>query len=1333
MKTSRPLSPAWQLPKLAGFFAACLLQIHGADAQDRNIVMNIVYPSAAFANVPPGGDLTHASGGPMINIRSAPYSAKGDGVTDDTAAFKACIEDLLDHVVETGGLTGTGHGFSIYIPSGTYLVSDTLMHTSTVDFSRFRLVGQNRVNTTIKLRNNCPGFGTGAQKPVLTTYNIKDTSPGAGGLMWGNQIRNLTVDVGSGNPGAVGVVIIGANAMAVDNLTITGAGWCGLWLPKDSQQGHLCDITVDGFETGIRTEHVAESNPVFEYVTLRNQTVAGFHISRSAPCIRKLKSVNTCPAVSVNGDGAHCVLLDSELTGGGAASPAIRMTNSSKQQLFVRNVAVSGYSVSIEKDGSAAATGAIDEWRSGAVFRINNSTPAKSLNLPVEEAPLVPWASNPADWANPDSYSGSDFQKLQAALNSGKPAILLPRYFFTAATDILTIPATVKQIDMMHIDSWLWGGFRLNAASATPLFIENTGGRKPLIRVNAQRTVVARFGSLQYQVETAAPVTAHFQSIGVLANGHRTNFCPPNATIYGRSINEERWDPPENWLVNGGKMWVMGFKAEGDQTVFRVINNGFLEVLGGYVNFAGSSDQQNPDILNEASNVSYIGTNFMFRTHWEGIYEIRGGVTTKLRNDGRFPVRITGSSNNYFVPLYVGYQAGSQAAALSWDPAASSGLALGGSTAAAATEWKTAGGNIWWNGTSTTGWDNGNNATFAGTAGTVRLGSVISAGTLQFDTAGYVIDMSNSANSAANNLTLTGLSGAAATFRNSNTNSGSLTLSMAADTVWGGTIGNGGDRLNVTVNGGKALTVNSVLRNGGAFQQALNIHGAGTKLTLTGTGSTWASNFVSVNTGATLDIGTTPTFNARAWTLDGTSTITGSTGSRLLDGNPNSGSNFSGKLTGALAVETSDTTNAMTISGSTNDYSGGTFLTGIGGSVIVGGNSALGTGPVSMSSTNGRIMFRSTAPSIGALSTASATNNINLGNAAVALTGTWLANSNAITLTSGTTSGWVIGQVVSDAGGNGLVAGSYVTGITNGTQFTINVNTTGAGTNKALTSAAVVTNLNIGTLNTATTYAGVIRGLSSASGVSKSGTGTLTLGGANTYNGNTTVVAGALTISSSGELRFYPAANGVSNKLTGTGAANLSGSLSLNLAAAAVAHGNAWTLVDVTTRSYSLAGISSVNPALVFTRSSGVWTAVDGNRIWTFTESNGVLSLALTAAGGYITWSATHAGNGDPGADSDSDGVKNGIEYFMNSIAPATTVLPGLDPTNTITWPNGGKIPGSGYGTQFVVQTSVDLVEWAVVPVGSLVSNTDGPGGAVAYKVTAPGNQFVRLKVTPIP
>ncbi len=631
-----------------GYLSICLIGVAAAPslkAQDRNIVMNVVYPAKAFTE----------NGGPVINLKNPPYNAKGDGVTDDTAAFVAVMDYIYNQVA-----AGTDPKKTIYLPSGTYLISDTVIYSASKatlnSFCRVRWVGQNRVNTTIQLKNNSAGFGTaGTPKAVLAWARSGYTQQG--NIMWSNQLRNITINTGSGNPGAVGVVFMGANSCSMDNVTVQsgdGQGYAGFGFLNGvwSVQTQFSDLTVQGFAHGIRCDDVRETQPTFEYVTLSGQTVAGAQVARAVANFRKLKSTNTVPGIVANGDGAHVVVLDSQFLGGAAANAAMTVVDSTKQQLFVRNVTTAGYGASVKiGTTNTVATGSISEYLNGSVFSFGSTTPPVSMNLPIEEAPLVPWEGNVANWTTPEDYTGTDFQKIQSALNSGKPAILFPKLYSIAPGTDFTVPATVKQMDFMSQESWFQNAFQISEASTTPLFVEHTS-RKTSITVSQPRTLVTRFGSTALRVTTTLPTIVHVSNT-VLVLGHLDSFCPPNVKMYARSINEENRSTT-NYTVNGGLLWVMGWKTEADQTAFSAKNGGFLEVLGGYQNMAATADSGKPMLLNDNSNVSFVSSTFNYRNYQQAVWETRGAVTSKTVN-ADFPQRFTGNSRNYYVPLYVGY------------------------------------------------------------------------------------------------------------------------------------------------------------------------------------------------------------------------------------------------------------------------------------------------------------------------------------------------------------------------------------------------------------------------------------------------------------------------------------------------------------------------------------------------------------------------------------------------------------------------------------------------------------------------------------------------------
>ena len=213
----------------------------------------------------------------------------------------------------------------------------------------------------------------------------------------------------------------------------------------------------------------------------------------------------------------------------------------------------------------------------------------------------------------------------------------------------------------------------------------------------------------------------------------------------------------------------------------------------------------------------------------------------------------------------------------------------------------------------------------------------------------------------------------------------------------------------------------------------------------------------------------------------------------------------------------------------------------------------------------------------------------------------------------------------------------------------------------------------------------------------------LTLSGNNTYGGNTTVSAGTLTLNNPN-----PGNDTSTVTIASTGATLV---LNFNESAGQVTDTVGSLVIGTTTMPDGVYGATG----------SGATTIDDAHFAGVGT---------LTVAGGYALWKGSNAGGQDPSFDWDADGVSNGVEYFMN--APAGfTANPSLGAGNTITWTNGGKIPSSAYGTQFVVQTSSDLISWVDVPLGDLTTNTDGPGGSLTYTLTGPAPRFVRLKVTP--
>jgi autotransporter-associated beta strand protein len=257
-----------------------------------------------------------------------------------------------------------------------------------------------------------------------------------------------------------------------------------------------------------------------------------------------------------------------------------------------------------------------------------------------------------------------------------------------------------------------------------------------------------------------------------------------------------------------------------------------------------------------------------------------------------------------------------------------------------------------------------------------------------------------------------------------------------------------------------------------------------------------------------------------------------------------------------------------------------------------------------------------------------------------------------------------------------------------------------------------------------------------------SGSGTTILSGVNTYTGNSTVDAGStLALADNAVLKFLPAANGVSNKLTGAGTAALYGDFNIDLSAAQIADGNAWVLVDSAVKTFDPLTFNVAG----FTQASDVWTLVDEDKTWTFTEATGTLTLSVaSAAVGFESWAAgfgLDAADQDPADDADGDGFSNLLEYVLGgdpsasaqSIAPSG-VRAGSDYVFTFVRSNASEADT----TQFV-EYGDDLAVWGSYPIGSassapvvITENTPSEGFdtvTVTIPTAGAAKFFARLKV----
>ncbi len=567
----------------------------------------------------------------VLNVRD--FGAKGDGKADDTAAIQTALSKALDsHAI-------------VYLPDGVYVVSDTLKwwrpkyapdHTN--GWGAFlQLQGQSQKGTIIRLAEKCDGFGDPEKpKAVIATgsrgyHGQKGYTIGEGNEAFENHIRDLTVEVGAGNPGAMGIDYQVSNSGAMRNVTIKAAGESGAigigLLRRDNGPGTISEVTIEGFDTAIATrQDLCQMN--LQRVTLRGQRTVGIRNNDAVLNIHGLKSENAVPAVRNTGSG-HLTLIDAELQGTGNAvennqTPAAIELPDASAVTLLRDVKVTGYAAAILQGGELLKIKSPIKWWAAPADRVVG----QPLLLPLESAPEVKLPPM-EEWVFAGKPDGQDdMGKIEAALATGKPVVVLGLGRWRVPGS-LVVPGHVKVI--------LGLGAEVDALGSPeePLFVVEGGkagdvllidrlalGAHKTVAVSHRdgRTVVMRdllfFSGRIYKSE---PGVKKLFIDDVAGGGY--DFAP------GTRVWAEQWDTegPTNTIAKGAVVWALGFKHEGGGLLFTVEPGGQLEAWGGLLYSFGGIKPDQPAIRFNDAKVSISLVNITFVGNGSYPVPISGG------------------------------------------------------------------------------------------------------------------------------------------------------------------------------------------------------------------------------------------------------------------------------------------------------------------------------------------------------------------------------------------------------------------------------------------------------------------------------------------------------------------------------------------------------------------------------------------------------------------------------------------------------------------------------------------------------------------------------------
>ncbi|MEX2605930.1 MAG: PA14 domain-containing protein [Kiritimatiellia bacterium] len=587
----------------------------------------------------------------VADVTQAPFNADPTGKTDSTAAIQRALSEK--HEI-------------IYLPNGTYLVSDTLQwgHRQ----NRQILQGQSEAGTIIRLPDHATGYGVPSQpKSVIWTGR-------APAQRFRNGLRNLTVDTGSGNPGAIGIQYVANNQGAMHHVTIRsgdGAGRIGLDLGYTDEQGPclIKHVSVKGFDVGISLKHAVNS-VTMEHIRLEGQNIVGLSNDGQCLSMRRLSSINAVPAIE-NMGAALLTLLESDLQGTDAASGRAALVN--RAGLFVRDLKTSGYKLAIDQTAGNVVQipgPVVTEFSSNPVLSLFPSPP-RSLHLPVRETPEVE-IDDLEDWINIQAFQPvqkevvrEDGRKItvndwtdafQQAIDSGKSTVYLPKGTPYVILGEVRVRGNVKRITGLDASNWnkpggIPGGTIIFEDGTSPVvvFERFDGSYAGLTFVQAgPRTVVLSsvIGNEWMRFEKrAGSGDVFFEDV-----------CLGELTLRGgnfwvRQLNTEGYEFKTKVLNDGGTAWVMGYKTEDDAVLIDSRNGAQTEVLGGFI--YSNKDRDPEKVMFNVENASFsatVGESVMRKQPFHPVRETRGGET-RLLEPGVAPGRNGGS----LLTLFTGY------------------------------------------------------------------------------------------------------------------------------------------------------------------------------------------------------------------------------------------------------------------------------------------------------------------------------------------------------------------------------------------------------------------------------------------------------------------------------------------------------------------------------------------------------------------------------------------------------------------------------------------------------------------------------------------------------
>jgi hypothetical protein len=576
---------------------------------------------ALIAPAPDRRDIRFPTDAGVVDVTQPPYRARGDGVTDDTAALQRAIDDH------------TGKRRVIYLPRGIYLVSKSLRWPENDPqgahvWGFTHIQGQGRDRTVLLLKAG--SFrDTAAPQPVMTagTHGSAD--------WFANYVCDLTIDTGMGNPGAIGLQFFSNNVGAVRSVRIAsgdGQGAVGLDLGYNNMNGPLLvkDLQVDGFEIGVQTGGPVNSQ-TFERLVLNRQRVCGLRNDGQSLSLRQVTI--TGAGAAIENRGGLLALIDARLTGTGTGDAIVN-----RGALWVRNLTAHRFSRAIRNDAGhrrGASGPTIAEFASDENVALFDGPAVRPL--PIRETPTIP-DDDPARWASVVRF-GADptgdrdsAPAIQAAIDSGAQTVYFPTGNYRLDKTVIVRKKTRRILgfnSVVDYTSRVTPALEIADGDAPIVSIENFFPLGSGIVHSSARTLVLKDSELRsYQGTGQGDVFVEDVVAGPWSFDRQR--------VYARQLNaENKGTHIEN---KGGKLWILGYKTERGGTLVETTRGGATQIDGGFSYTTEFGTLAPMFVCNESAlALTFAEICFNNDPYTTLLSETRGGQTRSLpRTDRRW-------------------------------------------------------------------------------------------------------------------------------------------------------------------------------------------------------------------------------------------------------------------------------------------------------------------------------------------------------------------------------------------------------------------------------------------------------------------------------------------------------------------------------------------------------------------------------------------------------------------------------------------------------------------------------------------------------------------------